>query len=345
MQNQNSIITIKPYLILLIILSTILQVSSYQVKEIKLIKHTPSNITYISDSNNVSLYVFSKDSHDYSSCTSGCSFTWEPVTNSSLIEIDKSITGKVSFLKTKLTNSHLTINGRPLYVKKDQVYPNKINSHGVLSYEGYWYLVLYDGNVLINYGNVYQNDSMAVITLNGMTDNYYGSSWIGDSNGTALYINSKDRFGQSSCEGECLDEWSYYKANDGAYFYNGDNLSNDQMNRLYISNSLNVSLFGVIKLQSKGGAVYVYAYNGFPLYYYKNSKGTKTLLPELQAQDLNERKWYLLTKDGNVIFQSKATGEKNELVAWSKEMYNEFGLGEYLRISLMVLIGLVVVVL
>ena len=96
--------------------------------------------TFLTASNGDTLYMFTKDTPNTSTCYNGCAATWPPYTVNATnkMGVGSDIKGKVG--TTKRTNGVLqvTYNGEPLYLFHNDTKPGDTNGQGV---GGVWFVV------------------------------------------------------------------------------------------------------------------------------------------------------------------------------------------------------------
>ena len=166
------------------------------------------------DGNGMTLYAFTKDGPDQSTCSGGCFSIWPPLNTQGYPNlgagVDASMIGT-----TKATDGSqmVTYNKMPLYhYAKDQK-PGDTTGQGVGSV---WYVVSPDGKLVgvnppsssasITPTVVTTMTASAEATINIATDPTLGQILV-DGNGMTLYIYTKDGPDQSTCSGGCFSIW------------------------------------------------------------------------------------------------------------------------------------------
>lgn len=99
----------------------------------------------LTNSNGMTLYIFTSDSADQSTCTGGCAQTWPPLTvaQGATPTAGPGVTGALGVFQRSDGTYQVTINGMPLYVYSQDAQPGDTNGQGLF---GKWYVVDPAGN-------------------------------------------------------------------------------------------------------------------------------------------------------------------------------------------------------
>jgi len=97
---------------------------------------------YLTDANGRSVYVFSKDKKDVSTCADACAAAWPPFAAGSTPATDSSIKSAMVRTITRSDNrSQTSYNGMPLYYYEDDKKSGDIEGQGKNEFGGLWYVV------------------------------------------------------------------------------------------------------------------------------------------------------------------------------------------------------------
>jgi predicted lipoprotein with Yx(FWY)xxD motif len=150
----------------------------------------------VTDGAGNTLYRFDGDTADppRSTCEGGCADTWPPVLAEGVTAGPGIVPGLLGSVERADGSRQLTLGGRPLYRYARDVKPGATDGHGLL---GAWFAAAPDGSVAEK-----RLPALSVI------DNPDLGGIVRDLEGYTLYRFLKDRRGESSCKGKCLDIWA-----------------------------------------------------------------------------------------------------------------------------------------
>jgi predicted lipoprotein with Yx(FWY)xxD motif len=188
----------------------------------------------VTDSDGLTLYIFSNDTPGVSNCSGGCLSAWPPVL-AALGATGGDITGDLGVITREDGDVQVTLNDLPLYYYRDDTTAGDANGQAL---GNVWWVVGADGVA---------ND-MAPVALAVNTHPVLGDI-VTDSDGLTLYIFSNDTPGVSNCSGGCLSAWPPVLAALGA---TGGDITGD---------------LGVITREDSDVQVTL---NDLPLYYYRD---------------------------------------------------------------------------
>lgn len=102
--------------------------------------------TFLTGENGLTLYVFTTDGSDMSSCTADCATTWPPLTVTSGVMIQGPADAALGFgtITRDDGSTQVTYNHRPLYYYSGDSQAGDTNGQGV---DGTWFVASVDGTV------------------------------------------------------------------------------------------------------------------------------------------------------------------------------------------------------
>ena len=131
------------------------------------------------------LYMFTKDKKNVSSCTGQCATFWPPLHGGAAPAAVSGFSGKFG-LTTAAGAKQVTYNGAPLYIFANDKKPGDTHGQGVT---GLWWMVLAPG--ANSAALVKTAPASILVTAQGMT----------------LYVFTQDKKNQSTCTGQCAAFW------------------------------------------------------------------------------------------------------------------------------------------
>ena len=148
------------------------------------LKTLDRDVSYLTDTNGMSLYIFDKDGLNQSNCDAGCQEKWPLFEGANTASTD---------IKVLEGTDHLAYRKHPLYsFFKDQAVGD-VKGDNV---KNVWHLV---------YAPVGSTDSQTQLSEQTMTQTY-----LTDAEGRTLYTFDNDTDGVSNCYGGCEDVWPVY---------------------------------------------------------------------------------------------------------------------------------------
>jgi predicted lipoprotein with Yx(FWY)xxD motif len=179
----------------------------------------------------MTLYMFTKDTADTSTCYDKCATNWPPLTVDSADAVVPGVNLQGKFGTTTRTDGtiQVTYNGMPLYYWKDDKAIGDATGEGV---GDVWYTVA--------------PETVAVSKTDAL-----GEFLVSNDGGT-LYTFKNDTAGVTNCTGDCAKNWPAYTVGAEDKLVAGAGLTGK---------------LGTIKLES--GKLQV-TYNDMPLYYFKD---------------------------------------------------------------------------
>ncbi len=224
----------------------------------------------------MTLYAFTKDTPDTSTCTGGCLKAWPALVTMGKPNlgpgVDASMIGTAKLADGTLI---VTYNHIPLYYFAKDAAAGDTKGQGVGSV---WYVVGPDGKLNQKMPAAAATSAPAgkEPTINVVTDPKLGQILVGD-NGMTLYVFTKDTADTSNCDSACQALWPLLMT----------------QGKPNLGTGVDASKIGTAKLAN--GSMVV-TYNHMPLYYYANDK---------KAGDTNGQGigsvWYAIGPDGNMV--------------------------------------------
>jgi len=216
----------------------------------------------LADSNDRTLYIFTKDTKDTSNCYDKCAQAWPPLLSSSQVTVTGTLDGSLlGSTQRKDGTTQVTFNHWPLYYyAADQ---NAGDTNGQAVGNVWW--------VLSGEGNIIRPAAVHIVTVSGVGE------YLVDANGFTLYIFTKDSTGATTCYGKCEAAWPPLlttgapTAGDGA----------------------DATLLGT--LTRKDGSMQV-TYGGLPLYYFAADQKAG----DTKGQGVGSV-WYIVGPKANVM--------------------------------------------
>jgi predicted lipoprotein with Yx(FWY)xxD motif len=222
--------------VLVLIASTVFVVSPTKAQSdapLVTVSSTPELGKFLVGKDGLTLYSFTPDPVNESTCYDKCAEAWPPllVDSADKITVGEGIPGTFGTTTRKDNTLQVTYNGIPLY---------------------YWFRDKKAGDTTgIRVQRVWWLVPPATAYPQRLKD--VGNVLVGDK-GMTLYLFKKDAPDTSNCYDKCAENWPPLTVKDAADFIPGVNL---------------VGKFGTAA--RKDGTLQV-TYNGWPLYYYKNDK-------------------------------------------------------------------------
>lgn len=155
------------------------------------VRQAADGVGYLTDSNGMTLYYYTKDSDGQSACYGGCATAW-PIFYAPKVTIPSSLdAGDFGTITRTDGTKQTTYYGWPLYYWFKDKKPGDLTGEGVGKV---WYIL-----------------KAPWYSITVSTDPKLGNFMV-DENGKALYWFTKDSPGQSACSGDCLKAWPAFSA-------------------------------------------------------------------------------------------------------------------------------------
>jgi len=204
------------------------------------LKSLNRTVSFLTDTDGMSLYIFDKDSANKSNCNADCQKIWP------LFEGANTTSENIKVVEG---TDQLAYRKHPLYYFANDKVVGDVNGDNV---KNVWHLV---------YAPSGSNDTQTELSATTMTQTY-----LTDKDGRTLYTFDKDSDGLSTCYGTCEDTWPIYYAKDIASVPAG--LNKSDFSTIYRDAE-----------RAKEGVLFQTTYKGQPLYYFtpdaKKSGSTK----------------------------------------------------------------------
>jgi predicted lipoprotein with Yx(FWY)xxD motif len=154
------------------------------------------------DSKTMTLYVFSKDTTNTSTCTAACSTNWPPLLTTGAPVAGSGVTGSMLGTTNRPDGTtQVTYNGMPLYYFSGDKAPGDTKGEGV---KNLWSVIAPTGMSIVATQAAATPGGGAVINI---SQNAALGSFLVDSKGMTLYIFTKDTPSTSSCYAGCASYW------------------------------------------------------------------------------------------------------------------------------------------
>ena len=179
------------FILVALVAAAVVAMAGAQEKTTIQVAKGPNGVGYLTDSNGMTLYYFTKDANGQSACYGGCANAW-PVYYAPTVTIPASLDAEDFGTITRTDGTkQTTYYGWPLYYWAKDKKPGDMTGEGVgkawYVLKAPWYSV--------------------TVSTNAALGNY-----LVDENGKTLYWFTKDSVGASACSGDCLKAWPAFSA-------------------------------------------------------------------------------------------------------------------------------------
>ncbi len=185
--------------------------------------------SFLVDANGMTLYMYTADTPDTSTCYDQCAQNWPPLmaTEGETASLQPGLAGTLGTTARTDGGNQVTYNGMPLYFWKNDAAPGDATGQAV---GDVWYVV--------------QPPTLATADSTDL-----GSFLVGP-NGMTLYMYTKDTPGVSNCYDQCAVKWPPLLVGSGQTPAVGDGVT------------------GEVSVITRTDGTMQVAYNGMPLYYW-----------------------------------------------------------------------------
>lgn len=226
------------------------------------------------DGKGMTLYLFTKDGPDQSTCAGNCAKAWPPFLATGSVKagpgVDQSMLGTAKLADGSMI---VTYNQKPLYYWAQDAKAGDTMGQGV---QNVWYVVSPQGKAVGMTAVIPVTGANTQVMINVADNPTFGKILV-DGNGMTLYIFTKDGPNTSNCAGGCLAAWPPFLAT----------------GTVKAGDGVNASLIGSAKMPD--GSMIV-TYNQMPLYYWKG---------DVKAGDATgqgvQNVWYVISPDGKSV--------------------------------------------
>ena len=223
------------------------------------------------DSKGMTLYMYTKDTANTSSCYSSCATAWPPLLTTGAPTAGTGVDASLLGTTTRTDGStQVTYNGLPLYYWIKDKAAGDTTGQGV---QNVWYVVDPSGKPVTSAPAASGAAASSGAMVNVGQDTKLGSFLV-DSKGMTLYLYTKDTPNTSNCYGGCATYWPPLLTTGAPAAGSG----------------VTASMLGTTKRTD--GTTQV-TYNGWPLYYYIGDKAAGDTTGE-NVQNV----WFVITPDG-----------------------------------------------
>ncbi len=148
-------------------------------------------VHYLTDSNGMTLYYFTKDVAGQSACYGGCAKVW-PIFHANTIDVPSTLSSSDFGTITRTDGTpQTTYKGWPLYYFAGDKAPGDVKGEGVRKI---WYIMT------VPFYSVMVGTSAEL------------GNYLTDANGKTLYYFTKDSPSKSACYGRCAELWPVFHA-------------------------------------------------------------------------------------------------------------------------------------
>ena len=225
--------------------------------------------SYLVDSKGMTLYVFSNDTANKSTCTATCATNWPPLLTNGSPTAGSGVTASLLGATTRGDGSmQVTYGGWPLYYFAGDKASGDTKGEGV---KNLWSVITPTGTVVVATPTASAGSGPTVVNVG---QNATLGSFLVDSKGMTLYLYTVDSTNTSNCYGSCAGYWPPLLTTGAPTGGSG----------------VTASLLGTTKRTD--GTTQV-TYNGWPLYYYAGDKAAGDTKGE-NVQGV----WFVITPAG-----------------------------------------------
>ena len=225
--------------------------------------------SFLVDSNGLTLYAYSQDTANTSTCTAVCATNWPPLLTSGAPVAGTGVTQSMLGTTTRSDGStQVTYNSMPLYRFAGDKSAGDTNGEG---FKGIWHVVSPAGMAVVATPVAAATNSSADVNV---AQNSTLGSILVDSKGYTLYLFTKDSPNTSNCYGSCAAIWPPLLTTGTPTGGAG----------------VNASMLGTTKRTD--GTIQV-TYNGWPLYFYASDTAAGATSGE-NVQGV----WFVITPAG-----------------------------------------------
>ena len=225
--------------------------------------------SYLVDSKGMTLYVFSNDTANKSTCSATCATNWPPLLTNGSPTAGTGVTSSLLGTTTRADGSmQVTYSGWPLYYFAGDKAAGDTKGEGV---KNLWSVMNPTGTAVLATPMASAGSVPASVNV---SQNSTLGSFLVDSKGMTLYLYTKDTPNTSNCYSSCATYWPPLLTSGTPVAGSG----------------VNASLLGTTKRTD--GTTQV-TYNGWPLYYYVSDKAAGDTTGE-NVQGV----WFVITPAG-----------------------------------------------
>ena len=210
--------------------------------------------SFLVDLKGMTLYVYTKDTPNTSTCYGGCASYWPPLLTNGAPVAGMGLTASMLGTTTRTDGTtQVTFNGWPLYYFVSDKAAGDTNGQGT---KNVWYVIDPTGKQVGNPAAAAAATVAPAVSAGVMLNagqNAALGSFLVDSKGMTLYVFSNDTANTSNCSGSCATNWPPLLTNGAPVAEAG----------------VNAALLGTFTRFDGGIQV---TYNGMPVYNFANDK-------------------------------------------------------------------------
>jgi predicted lipoprotein with Yx(FWY)xxD motif len=210
------------------------------------VANDPTVGAFLTDAEGMTLYLFTKDTEPgTSTCYDQCAENWPPVAPADDLELPAGVPGQLGATERTDGSQQVTYNDIPLYYFAADQAAGDVSGEGV---GGVWFVVAPGAEHGPYAPAPGEGTPVPASTLNiGFSEEL--GPFLTDGDGMTLYLFTNDTTaGESTCEGDCAQNWPPVPAADAM--------------------SLPPGIQGELTSIDRADGTAQLAYNGIPLYYY-----------------------------------------------------------------------------
>lgn len=212
--------------------------------------------SFLTDDKGMTLYLFTNDTPNTSSCYDKCATFWPPLlTNGNAVAGDGVDASKFGSTTRKDGSTQVTYNSWPLYYYAKDKQPGDVTGQGVTNN---WYLISPTGDAIKSAAQASATQAPAAGASSGPAMVNVGKSdtlgsFLTDDKGMTLYLYTKDTPNTSTCYDKCATAWPPLLTTGSPVAGTG----------------VDASKFGTT---TRTDGTTQATYNGWPLYYFAKDK-------------------------------------------------------------------------
>jgi predicted lipoprotein with Yx(FWY)xxD motif len=260
---------------------------------------------FLTDEQGLSLYLFTKDTPNTSTCYDRCAENWPPLlTSGSPVagqDVDAALLGTT---QRQDGSTQVTYNGWPLYYYVKDQQPGDTTGQEV---GDVWYVISPQGQEIGPMAATEAAPTEAMATTLMISQQEGLGQFLTDEQGLSLYLFTKDTPNTSNCYDQCAENWP-------PLLTSGSPVAGQDVD---------AALLGTTQRQDGSTQI---TYNGWPLYYYVKDQQPG----DTTGQEVGDV-WYLVTPQGEQVeAQAAMEAAPAEAAGATLMVSQQEGLGQFL---------------